>query len=343
MTSGTRFTASSNAARSPCSCRLSVMLTKTLPGNPTRARVQTGAVPLDHPGLLEPLHAAQAGRLRRSTLYVRSRLLTRPSDCSSIRMGWSMRSSPIASACERRKVLRILLREGVSPEVFCTFAPFQTISSIADATLAPQGESHAHRCTKRNQGPRIPGRPRAGRGPRTGRGRPRGAGRDRRRGGIGFADADYQRVGAKIAPDGRGGLRQVRDDREGEGAAAGGVRAAARGPDALHLPAPRAGPEADRGAGQGGRHLHRLRDGDRAGRLAAAAHADERGRRPHVDAGRRVLPGEGATAAAGILLGGVPGVAPANVVILGGGVVGHERGARWRSAWARTSRSSTAP
>ena len=26
----------------------------------------------------------------------------------------------------------------------------------------------------------------------------------------------------------------------------------------------------------------------------------------------------------GILLGGVPGVAPANVVILGGGVVGHE-------------------
>ena len=43
----------------------------------------------------------------------------------------------------------------------------------------------------------------------------------------------------------------------------------------------------------------------------------------------------------GILLGGVPGVAPANVVILGGGVVGTMR-RRWRSAWARTSPSSTA-
>ena len=38
------------------------------------------------------------------------------------------------------------------------------------------------------------------------------------------------------------------------------------------------------------------------------------------------------------LLGGVPGVARANVVIVGGGVVGHIR-RRWRSGWARRSRS----
>ena len=39
----------------------------------------------------------------------------------------------------------------------------------------------------------------------------------------------------------------------------------------------------------------------------------------------------------GILLGGVPGVAPANVVILGGGIVVARTPPRWRWDWARTS------
>ena len=52
-------------------------------------------------------------------------------------------------------------------------------------------------------------------------------------------------------------------------------------------------PEQTEALVQVGRDLHRLRDGHRAGRLAAAAHADERSRGPHVDAGRRVLPAEG--------------------------------------------------
>ncbi len=43
----------------------------------------------------------------------------------------------------------------------------------------------------------------------------------------------------------------------------------------------------------------------------------------------------------GILLGGVPGVAPANVVVIGGGVVGHNA-AKMAWAWVRMSRSSTA-
>ena len=41
-------------------------------------------------------------------------------------------------------------------------------------------------------------------------------------------------------------------------------------------------------------HRHRLRDGDERARRPAAAGADERGRGPHVDPGRRPLPGEGA-------------------------------------------------
>jgi alanine dehydrogenase len=44
-------------------------------------------------------------------------------------------------------------------------------------------------------------------------------------------------------------------------------------------------------------------------------------------------PGEGVRAGSGILLGGVPGVLPGKVLILGGGVVG-THAARWRPAWA---------
>ena len=43
----------------------------------------------------------------------------------------------------------------------------------------------------------------------------------------------------------------------------------------------------------------------------------------------------------GILLGGVPGVAPANVVILGGGVVGHQRRANGGRLGRAGHRSST--
>ncbi|MEZ4835861.1 MAG: hypothetical protein R2873_28330 [Caldilineaceae bacterium] len=38
----------------------------------------------------------------------------------------------------------------------------------------------------------------------------------------------------------------------------------------------------------------------------------------------------------GVLLGGVPGVAPGRVAVLGGGVVGLTQ-PRWPSAWARMS------
>ena len=57
-------------------------------------------------------------------------------------------------------------------------------------------------------------------------------------------------------------------------------------------------------------------------RRPAAAGADERSRRPHVDPGRRDCRWKRHNGGRGVLLGGVPGVQPAKVVMLGGGVVG---------------------
>ena len=78
---------------------------------------------------------------------------------------------------------------------------------------------------------------------------------------------------------------------------------------------------------------------DRVGR-AAAAGADERGRRAHVGAGRRALPGEGAgrrrrsaRRRAGRGAGEGRGARRRRV--------GHQRRARWRSGWRRASPSST--
>ena len=93
-------------------------------------------------------------------------------------------------------------------------------------------------------------------------------------------------------------------------------------PDPVHLSAPGAAARTDRPAARRQGQRRRLRDHPRARRLAAAAHADERSGRTHVacrwarNTWRRPNGGRG------ILLGGVPGVAPANVVILGGGIVG---------------------
>ena len=57
--------------------------------------------------------------------------------------------------------------------------------------------------------------------------------------GSAIADAQYAAQGARIVPDAAGGVRRGRDGAEGQGAAAAGGRAAAPGPDAVHLPAPR--------------------------------------------------------------------------------------------------------
>ena len=114
------------------------------------------------------------------------------------------------------------------------------------------------------------------------------------------------------------------------------ARARSSSPTCTSRPIPsRRGPRRER------RRLHRLRDRDVADRRVAAAGADVRGRR----AGWRSRPARTTsrrrTAGAGMLLGGVPGVDPAKVVILGGGVVG-SHAATSRSAWAPRCGCSTA-
>ena len=91
----------------------------------------------------------------------------------------------------------------------------------------------------------------------------------------------------------RRGLGRVGPRAEGEGADRGGVPAAARGPDSLHLPAHRGRRAADARAARLGHHRRRVRDG-RGRTGAAAARADVRGRRPARLAGGRLLPREAA-------------------------------------------------
>jgi len=69
------------------------------------------------------------------------------------------------------------------------------------------------------------------------------------------------------------------------------------------------------------RNLHRMRDGHRTRWLVAAADPmSEVAGRMSVQVGACCL--QKAHGDRGILLGGVPGVAPARVVVLGGGVAG---------------------
>ncbi len=110
--------------------------------------------------------------------------------------------------------------------------------------------------------------------------------------GIGAADDDYRRAGAEIAASAEDVFRARRHDRQGQGAAGDRARDAARRPDPLHVPAPRAG------SGAGGRprpqrrDLRGLRDRHVAVRRAAAAGADVRSRRPPGRPGGRALPRE---------------------------------------------------
>ena len=95
--------------------------------------------------------------------------------------------------------------------------------------------------------------------------------------GSAIEDSDYEAQGARIVPDAEtvfGEAEMVLGVKEPQ--PAGGGDAAAR-PHAVHLPAPRARPRADQGAGRVRRHLHRLRDRRGLQGPAAAARADERG------------------------------------------------------------------
>ena len=110
--------------------------------------------------------------------------------------------------------------------------------------------------------------------------------------GIGAGDDDYRRAGAEIAATRGRRVPARRHDRQGQGAAGDRARDAARRPDPLHLPAPRAGPGAGRRPRPERRDLRGLRDRHVAVRRAPAAGADVRSRRPPRGPGRRALPRE---------------------------------------------------
>ena len=141
-------------------------------------------------------------------------------------------------------------------------------------------------------------------------------------GGIGVSDEHYQAAGATILLsaaevwDGAELIVKVKEPQAEERASA------APGPDAVHLPPSRARSRAGaRPRGERG-HLHRLRDGHR--RRAAACRCSRRCPKSPGACRSRLAPTtwKRRTAGLGVLLGGVPGVDPAKVVVLGGGVVG---------------------
>ena len=155
--------------------------------------------------------------------------------------------------------------------------------------------------------------------------------------GIGFADADYERAGAKIAATAAevfAAAEMIVKVKEPQPDECAMLRKGQVLFTYLHL-AP--DPRADRGADEVGRDLHRLRDRDRARRpLPLLTPMSEVAGRMSIQVGAYCL--QKANGGRGVLLGGVPGVAPAKVVILGGGVVRHQRGADGRRPARRRHR-----
>ena len=141
--------------------------------------------------------------------------------------------------------------------------------------------------------------------------------------GSAIADADFEAQGARIvarrrrrsSPRRRWCSRSRSRSRRRSRCCA---RASCSSPTCTWRPTP----ELTRGLLRLGRDLHRLRDGRgrRTGRLPLLAPMSEIAGKIATQAGAFML--EKPLGGRGILLGGVPGVAAANVMVIGGGVVG---------------------
>ena len=142
--------------------------------------------------------------------------------------------------------------------------------------------------------------------------------------GIGQSDASYEAVGAKILPDAKSVFEQaqmivkVKEPQTGE-------RAMLREDHVLftylHL-----APDADQTrelVASGAMCIAYETVTDAAGGLPLLAPMSEVAGRLSIQAGASCL--EKARGGSGVLLGGVPGVEPGKVVIIGGGVVGAQR------------------
>ena len=139
--------------------------------------------------------------------------------------------------------------------------------------------------------------------------------------GSGFEDSDYVREGAEIVSNRCGSLGTCGNDHEGKGAARGGVWLFSRRLllfTYLHLAA---APEltkalVDKGVTGIAYETIQLANGS----LPLLNPMSEVAGRMSVQVGAQFL--EAFNGGRGVLLGGVPGVPPAEVVIIGGGIVG---------------------
>jgi alanine dehydrogenase len=139
--------------------------------------------------------------------------------------------------------------------------------------------------------------------------------------GIGFADADYVRAGASIAADADevfAGAEMIVKVKEPQPAECRKLRAGQVLFTYLHL-AP--DPEQARLLQESGCTAIAYETvTDKAGRLPLLAPMSEIAGRMAIQVGAVAL--QKATGGSGVLLGGVPGVLPGRVVVIGGGVVG---------------------
>ena len=149
-------------------------------------------------------------------------------------------------------------------------------------------ESREGRRPQGSQEPRVPGGDHPDRGARADRARARGV---HRAGAPASGRRSPTRSTSRPARRSLGPADEVWGTRghgaQGQGAGRRGVPPDARGPDALHLPAPGRRQAADRGAAQAQGHRDRLRDRAAALGRAAAALPDVGGRRLPGAPGRR--------------------------------------------------------
>ena len=139
--------------------------------------------------------------------------------------------------------------------------------------------------------------------------------------GSALTDGEYAEAGAIDSAHGGGSLAAGRPGRQGEGAAVLRIRSSAARPDPFHVSALAPLPELTNRmleAKVNGVAYETIHDVD--GSLPLLTPMSEVAGRMSVQVGAQYL--EAPNGGRGVLLGGVPGVAPANCVIIGGGVVG---------------------
>ena len=140
--------------------------------------------------------------------------------------------------------------------------------------------------------------------------------------GSGFTDEEYINAGATIVSTAAEDFRSVGDDHQGEGAAAAGACACSGAGRSFSrtsiLPPARRSRRDCVESGIVAIAYETIQD--RQGRLPCLTPMSEIAGKMSIQEGAKYL--EKPMMGRGILLGGVPGVAPAHVVVLGGGIVG---------------------